>query len=141
MCGPNRFMADMREALSEAGIDPAHIRSELFGALPSINPGVVAAPSTPPHLPDGPPGAGPPVSFSRSGITVNWSSQYSNILELAEACDVPTRYSCRSGVCHICATPLISGTTAYNQAPLEIPVDGTVLICSAEPTDAVVLDL
>ncbi|MFY9917499.1 MAG: 3-alpha domain-containing protein, partial [Mycobacterium sp.] len=141
MCGPDRFMADMRTALADSGIDQGRIHSELFGALPPINPGIVATPPMTPHPPAGPAGTGPPVSFSRSGLTVNWSSEYASILELAEACDVPTRFSCRSGVCHTCVTQLIAGTTAYTQPPLEPPSDGSVLICTAEPCDAVVLDL
>ncbi|RDH76760.1 MOSC domain-containing protein [Mycolicibacterium moriokaense] len=141
MCGPEPFMADMRKALSDAGLDPAHMHSELFGALPPINPGVVGRSTVRPHRPPGSAGTGPPVSFSRSGLTVNWSSAYASILELAEACDVPTRYSCRSGVCHTCVTQVIAGETAYSPPPLEPPDDGTVLICTAIPTDAVVLDL
>ena len=141
MCGPDQFMADMRTALTNVGIDPAHIHTELFGALPPINPGIIGKSTARPHPPKGPPGTGPPVSFSRSGLTVHWSSDYRNILDLAEACDVPTRFSCRSGVCHTCATQLIAGTTAYVQAPLEPPPDGTVLICTAEPCDSIVLDL
>ena len=141
MCGPDQFMADMRTALTNVGIDPAHIHTELFGALPPINPGIVGKSTARPHPPKGPPGTGPPVSFSRSGLTVHWSSDYRNILDLAEACDVPTRFSCRSGVCHTCATQLIAGTTAYIRAPLEPPPDGTVLICTAEPCDSIVLDL
>ena len=43
LCGPTQFMADMRDALVAAGLDPACIHSELFSALPSINPGVVGA--------------------------------------------------------------------------------------------------
>ena len=130
-----------RGALADAGIDPARIHTELFGALPPINPGIVGAPRPAPHLPDGPAGAGPPVSFSRSGITVNWSGEYPSILELAEACDVPTRFSCRSGVCHTCVTPVIEGAVGYDQPPLELPADGTVLICVAQPSEALVLDL
>ncbi len=141
MCGPDRFMADMRTALADSGIDRGRIHSELFGALPPINPGIVATSTTPPHPPAGPAGTGPPVSFSRSGLTVNWSSEYASILELAEACDVPTRFSCRSGVCHTCVTQLIAGRTAYTRPPLEPPSDGSVLICTAEPCDGVVLDL
>ena len=141
LCGPQLFMADMRAALVAAGIDESRIHSELFGALPPINPGITDAPNRPPHLPDGPPGAGPAVSFARSGITVNWSENYDSILELAEACDVPTRYSCRSGVCHICVTPLVDGAITYPQPPLELPADGTVLVCSAQPCEGVVLDL
>lgn len=141
MCGPDQFMADMRSALTEAGIDPAQIYSELFGTLPPINPGIVDKSTTKPHPPAGAAGTGPPVSFSRSGLTVNWSSEYGSILEFAEACDVPTRFSCRSGVCHTCVTSLIAGTTTYTQPPLEQPAAGTVLICVAEPRDATVLDL
>jgi ferredoxin-NADP reductase len=141
LCGPELFMTEMRNALAAAGIDAARIHSELFGALPPINPGITDAPHRSPHLPDGAPGTGPPVSFARSGMTVNWSASYDSILELAEACDVPTRFSCRSGVCHICVTPLVDGAITYTQQPLELPADGTVLICSAQPSSGVVLDL
>jgi ferredoxin-NADP reductase/ferredoxin len=141
MCGPDRFMRDMRDALTTVGIDPARIHTELFGALPPINPGIVAAGPTSPHLPDGPLGTGPPISFARSGITANWSDSYGSILEFAEACDVPTRFSCRSGVCHTCVTRIISGTTTYIQAPLEQPSQGTTLICVAAPGEDLVLDL
>ncbi|MFI5508649.1 MOSC domain-containing protein [Mycobacterium sp. NPDC051804] len=141
VCGPEQFMADVRSALAGAGIDAARIHTELFGALPPINPGITDAPHRAPHLPDGLPGTGPAVSFARSGITAKWSDDYGSILELAEACDVPTRFSCRSGVCHICVTPLVDGTITYPQPPLELPEEGAVLICSAKPTLGVVLDL
>ncbi|OMC40519.1 MOSC and FAD-binding oxidoreductase domain-containing protein [Mycobacterium sp. IS-1264] len=142
LCGPIQFMSDTRDALTAAGLDPARIHSELFGALPPINPGIVAgAARTPPHPPAGPPGTGPSITFSRSGLTVNWSADYANILDLAEACDVPSRFSCRSGVCHVCETGVVAGTTTYVQAPLEAPGRGTVLICSAAPESDLVLDL
>jgi ferredoxin len=135
-------MTDMRDALAGMGFDPAHIHSELFGALPAINPGVVATGErTPPHPPAGAPGIGPAITFTRSGLTVNWSPTYRSILDLAEACDVPTRFSCRSGVCHVCVTGIVAGTTTYVQPPLEPPGDGSVLICSAAPETDVVLDL
>ncbi len=141
LCGPNAFMDDMRGAFVEAGLDPVHVHTELFSALPPINPGVVDTPRRTPHRPDGPTGAGPPVSFSRSGITANWSGAYASILELAEACDVPTRFSCRSGVCHTCVTPVIEGTVSYDQLPLEMPAGRTALVCVAQPGEALVLDL
>lgn len=141
LCGPDPFMSDMRDAFTAAGIDPARVHSELFGALPPINPGIVGATVGPPHLPDGTAGTGPPVSLSRSGLTVNWADRYGSILELAEACDVPTRFSCRSGVCHTCVTQIVDGTTTYTEPPLELPPAGSVLICIAKPSDALVLDL
>lgn len=141
LCGPASFMADMRTALTGLGFDPASIHSELFGARAAINPGVVGAVARPPHQPAGTLGAGPAVTFARSGLTVNWSPRYGSILDLAESCDVPTRYSCRSGVCHMCVTSVVSGTTTYVQPPLESPKPGEVLICSAAPETDLVLDL
>ncbi|OBG99880.1 MULTISPECIES: MOSC and FAD-binding oxidoreductase domain-containing protein [unclassified Mycobacterium] len=142
LCGPTQFMADIREFLTAAGSDPQNIHSELFGALPAINPGVLETGERPvPHPPAGPPGTGPSVTFARSGLTVDWSPDYGSILDLAEACDVPTRFSCRSGVCHVCVTGIVSGTATYVQAPLEQPGDAEVLICSAAPGSDLVLDL
>lgn len=142
LCGPGQFMTDMRGALTSAGLDPARIHSELFGALPAINPGVVDdAPRNPPHPPPGRPGTGPAVTFARSGLTVKWPSSAGSILELAEACDVPTRFACRSGVCHVCQTDVVDGSIDYVQAPLEPPGPGSVLICSAAPASDLVLDL
>ena len=142
LCGPGPFMDAMRDVLTAAGINPAHVHTELFGALPPINPGVVdAPPPVRPHPPSGTPGAGPLVTFARTGLSVNWSPHYHSLLELAEACDIPTRYSCRSGVCHTCVTGVITGTPAYTAPPLEQPSDGEVLICCAAPRDDLVLDL
>jgi ferredoxin len=142
LCGPAAFMDDMRDALTAAGLDATNIHTELFGSLPPINPGVVGAPpTTRPHPPDGVPGPGPRITFARSGLSVNWSPDFHTLLEFAEACDVPTRYSCRSGVCHTCATPVIEGTTDYSQPPLEAPAAGDVLLCTATPHSDLVLDL
>ncbi len=74
LCGPTQFMADVREYLTAVGLDPARIHSELFRALPAINPGVVeTGERKPPHQPAGTPGSGPSITFARSGLTVNWS--------------------------------------------------------------------
>ena len=142
LCGPTTFMEAMRDALTATGIAPGRVHTELFGALPPINPGVVnAPPRIRPHPPSGKPGTGPPITFSRTGLTVNWSPDYHSLLELAEACDIPTRYSCRSGVCHTCVTGVVAGAVAYTQPPLEQPPDGTVLICCTAPRNDLVLDL
>ncbi|WP_197374457.1 MOSC domain-containing protein [Mycolicibacterium baixiangningiae] len=141
LCGPAGFMDTMRAALVASGMEPTRIHSELFGARAAINPGVTDAPPVRPHAPRGAPGTGPAVTFARSGLTVTWSRGYRSLLELAEACDVPTRYSCRSGVCHICVTGVVAGAAEYSPPPLEEPPDGSVLICSAVPTSELVLDL
>jgi ferredoxin len=63
------------------------------------------------------------------------------VLELAEACDVPTQWSCRTGVCHTCATAVLSGEASYVIPPLEAPGEDELLICSARPTADLVVDL
>jgi ferredoxin-NADP reductase len=137
VCGPTSFMTDMQDALAAAGVDPARIHTELFGALPSINPGLTGQTRRAPHPPPGPPGTGPLVTFARSGLSVLFPDGQRSVLELADACDVPTRWSCRSGVCHTCTTPLLSGDVSYAPDPLEPPADGEVLICCALPRGTV----
>ncbi|MEV6648108.1 MOSC domain-containing protein [Amycolatopsis sp. NPDC051371] len=141
VCGPASFMTDMSEALSAYGIDPARIRTELFGALPPITPGLTGKPHRPVHLPPGPAGTGPLVTFARSGISVPFAAGLGSVLTLADACAVPTRWSCRTGVCHTCATPLLSGDVTYSPDPLERPPEGQVLICCAQPRTDMVVDM
>ncbi len=141
VCGPAWFMAGIRDALTALGVGPAAIHTELFGALPSINPGLTGQNRPPPHQPPGPPGTGPVVTFARSGITTRFGTGRGSVLDLADACDVPTRWSCRTGVCHTCTTPLMSGDVSYAPAPLEPPGGGQVLVCCARPATDVVLDM
>ena len=141
ICGPASFMADMRDALTGLGVDTAAIHTELFGALPSINPGLTGQARRPPHQPPGPSGTGPQVTFARSGITAPFGAGRASVLDLADACDVPTRWSCRTGVCHTCVTSLLSGDITYRTVPLESPPDGQVLICCAQPSTDIVLDM
>src|SRR5208283_5185240 len=112
LCGPPSFLKNMRDGLRTWGVLAGNVHTEIFGALESITPGVAQVVHTP-HVPQGPPGSGPPVSFARSGITVAWDSKFASLLELAEACDVPVRWSCRAGVCHTCMTGLIGGSFIY----------------------------
>ena len=141
VCGPDAFMADMRQALTAIGIEAGRIRTELFGALAPINPGITGQTRRAPHQPDGPAGPGPLVTFARSGIAAAFGTGRRSVLELADACDVPSRWSCRSGVCHTCVTPLLAGQIRYAPDPLEPPADGEVLICCAQPDTDIVLDM
>ena len=141
VCGPASFMTGLRDALTAVGLDPARIRTELFGARPSINPGLTGQVRRSPHPPPGPAGTGPLVTFARSGISAPFGTASRSVLELADACDVPARWSCRTGVCHTCTTPLLSGGVTYSPDPLEPPADGEVLICCARPSTDLVLDM
>lgn len=140
MCGPTSFLASLRDGLQTWGVPPGNVHSEIFGTLAGITPGMAAVVHTP-HLPPGPQGSGPSVSFARSGITAAWDPKFQSLLELAEACDVPVRWSCRTGVCHTCMTGLIGGAIRYNPEPLEKPAPGNALICCSQPDADVTLDL
>jgi len=141
ICGPATFMADISAALTGLGIDGTRVHTEIFGAAPASTPGIAAAPASPPHQPAGEPGDGPEVAFARSGLTVRWGSGYDSLLELAEACGVPVRWSCRTGVCHTCETDLLSGTVSYAPDPVDEPASGSILICCSEPSADLALDL
>ncbi len=140
LCGPSSFLKNMRDGLKSWGVPAENVHTEIFGALDSITPGMAEVAHTP-HLPQGPAGPGPAVTFARSGITVAWDPKFASLLELAEACDVPVRWSCRTGVCHTCMTGIISGSISYNPEPLESPAPGNLLICCSQPSAVVTLDL
>jgi ferredoxin len=141
LCGPAPFMNDISAGLAASGIDASRIHTEPFGPAPAMTPGIAATPARTPHPPVGQPGRGPTIGFARSNLTIPWSSEYSSLLELAEACDVPVRWSCRTGVCHTCETALVAGDVQYSPDPVEPPADGSALICCAQPRDDLVLDL
>jgi ferredoxin-NADP reductase/MOSC domain-containing protein YiiM/ferredoxin len=140
LCGPSSFLQNMGDGLRTWGVLAGNVHTEIFGSLEAITPGMAQVVHTP-HLPQWPPGSGPPVSFVRSGITTAWDPKFGSLLELAEACDVPVRWSCRTGVCHTCMTGLIGGSIIYNPAPLERPAPGNVLVCCSQPNAGVTLDL
>jgi ferredoxin-NADP reductase/MOSC domain-containing protein YiiM len=142
LCGPNSFMADMKEALAASGVALERIHVEIFNGSESMTPGVVGAATLTPHVPKDDADTGPLVSFARSGIAAHWkASAYQSILELAEACDVPVRWACRTGVCHNCESGLVSGAVAYEPEPLEKPANGNLLVCCSRPIRDVVIDL
>ncbi len=140
LCGPSSFLQNMGEGLRSWGVLAENVHMEIFGTLEAITPGVARVAHTP-HLPQGAAGPGPSVSFARSGITVAWDPKFGSLLELAEACDVPVRWSCRTGVCHTCMAGLISGSISYQPEPLEKPAPGNVLVCCSQPNANVIVDL
>jgi ferredoxin-NADP reductase/ferredoxin len=138
LCGPASFMGTMTAALGERGVSADHIRTEAFGPAAAPSNGT-AKPA--PRRPSGEPGSGPIVTFVRSGLAVPWHSHFGSLLELAEACDVPVRWSCRSGVCHTCECGIIDGELMYSPDPIDPPSAGVALICCSTPRAGLDLDL
>ena len=141
ICGPSTFMNDLTTGLAALGIARDRIHTEMFGAGPSVTPGIAASPRRLPHLPAGLAGSGPLVSFARTGLNARWEPTFHSLLELAEACDVPVRWACRTGVCHTCETGLVAGKIGYRPDPVDAPADGNLLICCSQPESDVVIDL
>lgn len=141
LCGPAGFLRDLSTGLLSLGVLPDRVHQEVFGPGDSLTPGIAPVPSRHPHPPPGQAGSGPIVSFARSGITARWGPAFRSILELAEACDVPVKWSCRTGVCHTCESGLISGSVNYGPEPVEPPAKGDLLTCCSQPQTDVTVDL
>jgi ferredoxin len=133
-------MSGLIDGLAGLGVIRDRLHTENFGSGQSMTPGIAAVPRRPPH-PPGEAQVGPLVSFARSNLAVHWGSAFSSLLELAEACDVPVRWACRTGVCHNCETGLISGSVSYRPDPVEPPAEGNLLICCSQPQGDIALDL
>jgi hypothetical protein len=141
LCGPAAFLEDFQKDLAAWGIPWPRVHAEMFGPAPTRTPGIARVAAVPPHLPDGPAGEGPVVTFLRSGLAVPWDARFGSLLELAEACAIPVRWACRSGVCHTCESGLVEGELAHAPEPLDPPAEGNTLICCSRPKTAVGLDL
>jgi len=141
LCGPAPFLRSFSAGLTTWGADATRIYEEIFGPEESITPGIAPASVAVPHVPAGPPGHGPQISFTRSGLTAPWDSRFPSLLDFAEACAVPVRWSCRTGVCHTCESALIGGAVDYRPEPLEPPAQGNILICCSQPRGDVEIDL
>jgi ferredoxin-NADP reductase/MOSC domain-containing protein YiiM/ferredoxin len=135
-CGPTAYAASLKSDLGGLGVPADRIRSESFGpSAPASANGVL------PHPPAGTAGEGPSVRFMRSGLTVPWGARFASLLELAEACDVPVRWSCRTGVCHNCECAIVDGELEYVIEPVDRPPEGRTLLCCAVPKSDAVLEL
>jgi ferredoxin-NADP reductase/MOSC domain-containing protein YiiM len=136
VCGPDAFMRDVQTGLVAAGLAADAVHTEAFGAVTTP-----AGARPRPHPPERVSATGPAVVFARSGLTVRPAAGAGSLLDLAEACDVPARWSCRTGVCHLCVTGLVEGAVRYDPEPLEAPAAGTALLCCSVPDGDVTLDL
>ena len=141
LCGPPTFLRNLMQELRSWGVENGRLHQEVFGPEEAVTPGISKGPVRPPHPPAEAPGPGPMVSFARSAVDAPWNPAFRSLLEFAEACDVPVKWSCRTGVCHTCECALIGGSVRYDPEPLEPPAEGNVLICCARPDTELGLDL
>lgn len=132
LCGPGRFMQRAYDMAVELGVAAEDIRYELFG--PAVD-------FTPRHAPGHADNDGPLITFARSGVAARWSADAPSLLDFAEEQGLFPDYSCRSGSCESCKTRVINGAFDYPVEPFERPEEGYVLLCCAQPTSDMELDV
>ena len=141
-CGPKPFMASMNQALRSLGTRKERVHYEYFGS-----PATRSVPDDSGN--DDEAMRSIQVEFRLSGIEAHWTPSLGSLLEFAEHEGLSPPYSCRSGSCHTCLTPIVSGEIEYAQEPASGHPDDGVLICCAIPrlpvagssTSRLVLDL
>jgi ferredoxin-NADP reductase/MOSC domain-containing protein YiiM len=135
LCGPAVYLEETTQSLKSLGIPEQQIHFETFGGP------IVKTNGRAPHLPADNTGDGPLVTFTKSNLEFCWNEKFASLLEAAEAADVPVRWSCRTGVCHLCEYALLDGVVMYAPTPLDPPAEGNLLLCCTRPAGPVSLDL
>ena len=140
LCGPIELVQLCRGALTEAGVDPAHVRFELFTTDDDRR-----EPRPPVTVREDEPVV--EISFTLDGHAASVTSPVSaneSILDAALRVRPDTPFACAGGVCGTCRARLVSGSVTmrenYALEPDEL-ARGFVLTCQSHPTtDRVVVD-
>jgi ferredoxin-NADP reductase/MOSC domain-containing protein YiiM len=131
ICGPEAFMADVRDWIEEVKSPGIRVMTELFGSAKSPAPAADRKQRP----------ARAVVNFARSGRSQEMNGTGS-LLELAEAEGLSVASDCRSGVCGACVAKVISGEVGYDFEPLASVGEGEALLCCGFPlAEELVLDL
>jgi ferredoxin-NADP reductase/DMSO/TMAO reductase YedYZ heme-binding membrane subunit len=133
LCGPREMTMEVRAALTELGLDAAHVHVEQFGSAARSGREVVAA------------GVRRTVAVIDRGARAEISMDVNeSVLDAALRAGLDLPYSCRDGVCGTCRAKLRSGHVDQPTAdltPAEVRA-GYVLTCQARPkTEDVVISL
>ena len=145
VCGPPSMMEATKGMLTELGVPPERLKTEVFGTVKPAPaaPGTTAAPSAP--------ATGPLVTFSKNNksakIRLDLKSGDSppkqTILELSEELGIGIEFSCRVGTCGVCKVKMISGEVDME---VQDALDDTdkagniILACQAKPKAEVAVE-
>jgi ferredoxin-NADP reductase len=136
ICGPNAFMASVREMLASLGVPSEEVMTEIFVGNEPV-PKAPAAPTMPVVAGQAPQAATlPTCTFAKSNKTAPISPDRT-ILEVSEDIGVNIDYSCRVGTCGICKTKLLSGNVTMEVEDALTPSDkaqNIILACQAKAT-------
>ena len=142
VCGPGPFMHDIAGALTARGVPPDRVAMEVFGPGESSTPGIVGAQVRPPHPPPGEPGPGPPISFSRSNLSVDVGSVVREPARVRRGLRRPGQV-----VVPDRRLPHVRDRARQRRGQLRGPTrssrpsPGRALICCSRPAGEIVLDL
>jgi ring-1,2-phenylacetyl-CoA epoxidase subunit PaaE len=130
LCGPFGMVTDGRQALLDAGADPAHVHMELFHADP-----------LPPR--ERKPSSGTPdtatvtVLLNGRSSTLQVERDGDSVLDAVLAVRADAPYACKGGVCGTCRARCVLGAVEmdvnYALEPDELAA-GIVLTCQSHPT-------
>lgn len=134
ICGPANMMESLVPALSQWGVAASNIHFEAFG------PASVRLPVDANTDSAKAPVAAVPIQFRRSGRTLQWSGQESNLLDFAEKHGIAVESGCRSGSCGSCVTSLVQGDVHYATPPDYDLAAGQCLLCVGAPRSALTLE-
>ena len=129
LCGPPSMMDSTKAILTELGVAPDQVKTELFGATkptPAAA-GTTAKPTAP--------ATGPLVTFSKNNKSAKIHVDQT-VLELSEELAIGIEYSCRVGTCGICKVKMTTGEVEMAVEDALDPDDkanGIILACQAKP--------
>ncbi len=145
ICGPPAMMDATKALLTELGVAPEQVKTELFGTPrpPPAAPGTTARPSRP--------ATGPLVTFSKShkagkireDLERGDSPPKQSILELSEELGIGIQFSCRVGTCGVCKVKMTSGEVdmaVQDALDDDDKANGIILACQAKPRTPVTVE-
>lgn len=129
LCGPPSMIDSIKAILTELGVPPDRLKTELFGATkPTLAAaGATAKPTTP--------ATGPLVTFSKNNKSAKIHVDQT-VLELSEDLAIGIENSCRVGTCGVCKVKKTSGEVEMAVEDALEPEEkayGIILACQAKP--------
>ena len=129
VCGPAAMMEATKAILTELGVPPDQVKSELFGATKPI-PAVAGTTAKPTAA-----ATGPLVTFSKNNKSAK-IREGQTVLELSEELAVGIENSCRVGTCGVCKVKMTSGEVTMaveDSLDADDKANGMILACQAIP--------
>jgi ferredoxin-NADP reductase len=136
LCGPPPMMDAVKAILTEVGVPPDQVKTELFGATKPI-PAAAGTTAKPTAA-----ATGPLVTFTTNNKSAKIHVDQT-ILELSEELGIGIEFSCRVGTCGVCKVKMTSGEVEMAVEDALDPDDktnGIILACQAKPKGEVVVE-